>query len=90
MFDQLDGPTVPVTQESAFRSKRDARGVRRGVAARGYASKIAAETSLRQTGEEASWRGQFAMVVGVLLMSAIVLGGLEVFERLWANMAMVR
>ena len=49
-------------------------------------SKTATATSMEKSGE----RSYFAVAVGLLLMSAIALTGLEVFARLWANTGMIR
>jgi hypothetical protein len=89
MFDQTDALMVRITHKSAVRSKRDARAIRRADAG-GYVSKTATDTSLEKSGEQSGWRDYFAVAVGLLLMSAIVLSGLEVFGRLWANTGMIR
>jgi hypothetical protein len=86
MFDQIGGSTVPATHGSAFRSNRAA--IRRREA-REY-PKLAGEYSSQKTGEELGRRGRLATLVGALLMSGIVFGGVEVFGRLWANIGMVR
>jgi hypothetical protein len=85
---QIDGSTARTTRESAFRSERDATAGRAADAG-GYVSKTATGTSLDKSGE-GSWRDHFAVVVGLLFMSAIVLSGLEVCAHLWANTGMIR
>ena len=77
---QIDGSTAQTTRESAFRSKGDATAVRAADAGR-YVSKTTTDTSVEKSGE----RSYFAEAVGLLLMSAIALSGLEVFAHLWAN-----
>jgi hypothetical protein len=89
MFDQMDGSTVRATRESVFRIKRDLKAVR-GVDASGYISKTTIDTSLEKSAERSGWRDYFAIAVGSLFMSAIVLSALEVFGRLWANTGMIR
>ena len=85
---QIDGSTARATRESAFRSNRDATAIRAAEAG-GYVLKTAIGTSPEKSGE-GSWRNRFAVAVGFLLMSAIVLSGLEVFAHLWANTGMIR
>jgi hypothetical protein len=88
MFDQTNTSAVRTNRESAFRSKRDATAIRVADAS-GDVSKTATGTSVEKSGE-GSWRDHFAVAVGLLLMSAIVLSGLEVFAHLWANTGMIR
>jgi hypothetical protein len=85
---QIDRSTARTTRESAFRSNRDATTIRAADAG-GYLSKTATGTSLEKSGE-GSWRDIFAVAVGLLLMSVVVLSGLEVLGRLCANMEMIR
>jgi len=89
MFDQKDASAVRAKRESVFRSKRYARAIRRADAG-GYVSKTATDTPLEKSGEQSGSRDHFAVAVGLLLMSAVVLGGLEVLGRLWANTGMIR
>jgi hypothetical protein len=89
MFDQIDRSAVRTTRESAFRTKRDARVIREANA-RGYVPKTGIDASMKESGERSGWRAHFQLAVGLLLMSAIVLGGLEVFARLWTNTGMIR
>jgi hypothetical protein len=89
MFDQTNTSAVRTKRESASRSMRDVRAIRRADAG-GYVSKTATDTSLEKSGEQSGWRDHFAVAVGLLLMSAVVLSGLEVLGRLWANTGMIR
>jgi len=88
MFDQTNTSVARTTRESAFKSSRDATAVRKADADR-YVFKTATDTSAEKSGER-SWRDNFAVAVGLLLMFAIVLSGLEVCAHLWANTGMVR
>ena len=85
MFDQTNTSALRTKRASAFRSNRDATAVR-ATDTGGYVSKTATDTSVEKSGE----RSYFAVAVGLLLMSAIVLSGLEVFAHLWANTGMIR
>jgi hypothetical protein len=91
MFDQRSTSVARTTGESAFKSSRDATALRKADAADAdrYVSKTATDTSVENSGER-SWRDNFAVAVGLLLMFAIVLSGLEVCAHLWANTGMVR
>jgi hypothetical protein len=89
MPNQIDESAVRATRESAFRTKRDARVIREANAA-GYVPKTDNDTFLEKSGERSGWRDDFQVVVGLLLMSAIALAGLEVFARMWANTGMIR
>ena len=86
MFDQLDGASVPVT--SRYQSSGGASAIRRRDA--GTYSKSAARILPQKSGEQSGWRDRVAAAVGTLLISGIVVGGVEVFERLWAHLSMVR
>jgi hypothetical protein len=88
MFDQTNTSAARAKRESPVRSNRNATAVRAADAG-GYVSKTATGTSLEKSGE-GSWRDHFAVAVGLLLMSAIVLSGLEVFAHLWANTGMIQ
>jgi hypothetical protein len=88
IFDQTNTSVARTTRESAFKSSRDATAVRKADAGR-YVSKTATHTSVEKSGER-SWRDNFAVAVGLLLMFAIVLSGLEVWAHSWANTGMVR
>jgi hypothetical protein len=88
MFSQT-GSAVQATRESAFRSERDAR-LRREANADAYIYRTSTATSSRKSDERPLRRDRFQLAIGVVLMSAIALGGLEVFARLCANTAMIR
>ena len=89
VFRQKDGSAVRDTRESAFRVNRNGTVIREANAYP-YASRMGTDTSFKESGERSGWRDHFAVAVGLLLMSAVVLSGLEVFGRLWANTGMIR
>jgi hypothetical protein len=89
MSSQIDRPTRSVIQKSVLNSKRDARVVRQQDA-RTYGCQTVSESFWRKSSQESGRRDHFAAVVGVLLMSTVVLGGLKVFALLWANLGMIR
>src|SRR5258708_39131929 len=89
MFDQTNTSAVRTKRESASRSMRDTRAIRRADAA-GYVSKTATDTSLEKSGKQSGWRDHFAVAVGLLRMSAVVLSGLEALGRLSGNTGMIR
>jgi hypothetical protein len=83
-----DESTARVTRESEFRIERDARVNRRADASN--LAKTAADTSSEKPGERSGWRDHIQAALGLLLISAIALGGFEVFARLCANTEMIR
>lgn len=89
MFDQTNTSAVRAKRESAPRSIRDARAIRRADAG-GYVSKMATQTSLEELVQQSDSRDRFATVIGLSLMFALALSGVEVLARVWANMEMIR
>jgi len=89
MFSQIDRPTRSLIHKSVLNSKRGARVVRQQDA-RTYGCQTVSESFLRESNQESGRRDHFAAVVGALLMSAAVLGGLKVFAQLWVNLGMIR
>jgi hypothetical protein len=89
MFDRIDESTATSRRESSLLINRDARAIRRSDGER-YALQPAAEPFLREPAEQTTWRDQFAILICVSIMSWILFGGVEVFERLWSNVGMVR
>jgi len=89
VFRQKDESAVRDTRESAFRVNRNATVIREANAY-AYASRTGTDTSFKKSGERSGWRDHFQTAVGLLLMSAIAIGGLEVFARLCANTGMIR
>jgi hypothetical protein len=89
MFDQISKPSAPATREASYRSERNARNSR-GATADAHAYRTDTDISSRKAVERADRHGIFQVIVGLMFMSAITLGGLEVFLRLCANTAMVR
>jgi hypothetical protein len=87
MFDQIDGSAVRSTRESAFQTMRNATAIRETDADK-YLFTADSDAALKS--ERSGWRDYLQVAVGLLLMSAIALGGLEVFARLYANTGMVR
>jgi hypothetical protein len=53
----------------------------------GHVSKIATQTSLVRQSDS---RHRFAAVIGLSLICALALSGVEVLARVWANMEMIR
>jgi len=89
MFDRISGSTAPTTREAVYPSERNARNFR-GTNADARIYRTGADALSRKAIERSDWRDHFQIAVGLLLMSAIALGGLEVFLRLCANTAMIR
>jgi hypothetical protein len=89
VFDKISGSAAPITREAAYPSERNARNIR-GTNPDTHIYRTAADTSSRKPLGRSDWRHHFQLVVGLLVMSAIALGGLEVFIRLCANTAMIR
>jgi hypothetical protein len=89
MFDQTDTSAARTKRESAPRSIRDARAVRRADAG-GYVSKMATQTSLEELVQESDSRARFAAVIGLSLIIALALSGAEVLARVWASTEMIR
>ena len=89
MFDQISESAAPATREASYRSERNARNIR-GSDADAHIYRTGADISSRKAVERADRRDLFQVTIGLLFMSAIALGGLEVFMRLCANTPMVR
>ena len=89
MFDQTSKSAAPTTREAAYRSERNAKHIR-GTNADAHIYRTSADTSPRKAVAQQDSRDHIRTAVGLLLMSAIALGGLEVFIRLCANTAMIR
>jgi len=89
MFDQISGSAAPTTREASYRSERNARNIR-GPNADAHIYRTGTDISSRKTVEGPGWRDHLQVAVALLLMSAIALGGLEVFLRLCANTTMIR
>jgi hypothetical protein len=89
MFDQISGSAAPITREAAYPSERTARNIR-GTNADAHIYRTAADASSRKAVGRSDWRDHFQLAVGLLLISVIALGGLEVFIRLCANTAMIQ
>jgi len=89
MFDQMSESPAPITPEAEYPSERNTRNFR-GTKAGAHIYRAGVDASSEKRAGRSYWRDHFQMAVGVLLMSAIALGGLEVFIRLCANTAMIR
>jgi hypothetical protein len=83
MFSQIDGSAVRVARESTLQREREA------IFVWGLDQQSGKE-SLKKPERGSLWREYVQLAVGIVLMSAITLGGVEVFARLCANTAMIR
>jgi hypothetical protein len=81
-----DESTARVTRESEFLIERDARANSRAHASNASDDKICME----KAGGRSTWRDHIQTAAGLLLMSALALGGFHVLARLCANTQMIR
>jgi hypothetical protein len=89
MFNQISESAAPAAREASYRSERNARNIR-GANADAHIYRMGTDISSKKAVERGDRRDLFQLIIGLLYMSAIALGGLEVFMRLCANAPMVR
>ena len=89
MFDQISKSSAPAEREASYRSDRNARNIR-GADADAHIYRTGTDISSRKAVDRTDKQDLFQVIVGLLFMSAIALGGLEVFRHLCANTAMIR
>jgi len=89
MFDQTSKSSAPAERKASYRSERNARNIR-GADADAHIYRPGTDISSRKAADRTDKHDLFQVIVGLLFMSAVALGGLEVFIHLWANTAMIR